>query len=263
MKDETILPNIEELMTAGVHFGHQSRRWHPRMLPYIYGERNRVHIIDIYKTLNALQEAVKLIESVAKRNKPVLVCATKKQAQDFVKEQCERIGMHYINHRWLGGMLTNFYTVQSSIAQLKIIEQQALDGTYDRLTKKEIASRERKKQKLLTYFEGIKTLTTLPELLIVIDVGREKIAVKEAKRLAIPIIGIVDTNSDPSDIELVVPGNDDSVKSIDLYTKVFADAYARGRANNSMVDKPDEEEKNALDDLNVTKLQSDQQDDTF
>lgn len=230
MEQTVNFPSVESLVKAGVHFGHQSSRWHPRMKPYIYGEKNQVHIIHVQKTLEGLKKANELIQACAAQGQGVLLCATKKQSQELVKEECDKAGLFYVQHRWLGGMLTNFATVQSSIAQLKKIEKFTADGTYEKFTKKEVASFERKREKLTTYFGGIRDMTALPGALIVIDADRESIAVKEANRLAIPIIGVVDTNTNPDPIHCVIPGNDDSLKSIELYLKFFGESFQAGKA---------------------------------
>ncbi len=220
---------MKELLESGVHFGHQVKIWNPKMKKYIFGERNGIHIIDLQKTLKGLEEAYAFIRDVAAAGKSLLLVGTKKQAQDSIYEEAIRAGAFYINNRWLGGMLTNFVTVRKSIEQLKKIEMMKEDGTYNVLTKKEVASLEKERTKLEKNLSGIKELQSLPGALFVIDPRKEKIAVAEAKRLSIPIVAVVDTNCDPDEVDYVIPGNDDAIRAIKLLSSKIANAYLEGK----------------------------------
>jgi len=220
---------LKDLLDAGVHFGHQIRRWNPKMRPFIYGERNGIHIIDLQKTQKLFKNALSTIENTVAEGGNVLFVATKKQAQDIIKEESERAGMFYVHHRWLGGMLTNFSTVKTSITKLKKIEKMASDGTYESITKKEVALKERLRIKLDRSLGGIKNMNGLPAVMVVIDAKKEATAIAEARRLGIPVVAVTDTNSDPSDVDFVIPGNDDSLKAIKLYASLIADATIAGK----------------------------------
>jgi small subunit ribosomal protein S2 len=220
---------LKDLLDAGVHFGHQVRRWNPKMRPFIYGERNGIHIIDLQKTQKLFKNALNVIENTVAEGGNVLFVATKKQAQDIIKEESERAGMFHVHHRWLGGMLTNFSTVKTSITKLKKIEKMASDGTYDSITKKEVALKERLRIKLDRSLGGIKNMNGLPAVMVVIDAKKEATAIAEARRLGIPVVAVTDTNSDPSDVDFVIPGNDDSLKAIKLYSSLIADATIAGK----------------------------------
>ena len=220
---------MKELLEAGVHFGHQVKRWHPKMKKYIFGERNGIYIIDLQKTVKGLEDAYEFIKNVAMTGAPILFVGTKKQSQDAIQEEAQRAGAFYVNQRWLGGMLTNFSTIRKSIEKLKKIKQMKEDGTLDKLTKKEAASIEKEREKLERYLSGIKEMPTLPGAIFVVDPKKERIAVAEARKLSIPIVAIVDTNCDPDEVDYVIPGNDDAIRSIKLITSKIADAIIEGR----------------------------------
>ena len=220
--------NMKEMLRAGVHFGHQCRYWNPKMESYIFGSRNKIHIINLEHTVPALSAASERISDLAGKKKKILFVGTKRAAAKIVKEQAERAGMPYVNHRWLGGMLTNYKTIRGSIKKLKELELQEQDGTFERLTKKEALILTREKLKLERSIGGIKNMGGLPDALFVIDVEHERIAVTEANNLKIPVIGVVDTNSDPEGVDFVIPGNDDAIRAIQLYATAVADACIEG-----------------------------------
>lgn len=220
---------MKELLEAGVHFGHQVKRWHPKMKKYIFGERNGIYIIDLQKTVKGLEEAYNFVKNVAMSGAPVLFVGTKKQSQDAIKEEAEKAGAFYVNQRWLGGMLTNYPTIKKSIEKLKKIETMKEDGTYDLLPKKEVASLEKERTKLEKYLAGIKHMGSLPGAIYIVDPKKERIAVAEARKLSIPIVAIVDTNCDPDEIDYVIPGNDDAIRAIKLITSKIADAILEGK----------------------------------
>ena len=219
---------MKQLLEAGVHFGHRTRRWNPKMRPFIYGVRNGIHIIDLQKTLKRANEAYIFMRELAAAGGRVLFVGTKRQAREIVKEEAERAGHYYVNHRWLGGMLTNFRTIQESIRRMKELERQKEEGMFARYTKKEALLLERKLAKLQRSLGGVRDMVQLPDALFVIDVGHEAIAVKEANKLGIPVVGLVDTNCDPTPIDYPIPGNDDAVRSIRLFTSKMADALIEG-----------------------------------
>ncbi len=221
---------MRQLLEAGAHFGHQTRYWNPKMAPYIYGERGRIHIINLERTLPLLKEALNFVSRLAADNGVILFVGTKRAARDIIGEEARRCGMPYVNHRWLGGMLTNFRTVRQSIKRLKELEAMAEDGTFDRLGKKEVIRLRRQMDKLERSLGGVKDMENLPDAVFVVDVGHENIAVQEAIRLGIPIVGIVDTNNSPEGIDYVIPGNDDAIRAIRLYAAAVADAVIEGRA---------------------------------
>ena len=222
--------SMRDLLEAGAHFGHQTRYWNPKMNNFIYGARNNIHIINLEKTVPALDEALAFVKSVtAKRNK-VLFVGTKRNAGKVVKEHAERCGMPYVDKRWLGGMLTNYKTIRQSIRRLRDLETMVTDGTLSKLTKKEALSRERVLDKLVKSLGGIKEMGGLPDILFVIDVDHERIAITEANKLGIPVVGIVDTNSNPDGVDYVIPGNDDAIRSIRLFTEAIANAVIEGKA---------------------------------
>jgi len=225
---------MQDMLKAGVHFGHQTRYWNPKMASYIYGARNKIHIIDLGKTLPLFNDAVNFISSTAANKGKILFVGTKYAAQDLIKQEAERCKMPYVNRRWLGGMLTNYKTIRQSIKRLKELEAMFDSGKFGRLTKKEILNLEREKDKLMNSLGGIKNMGGIPDALFVIDVGHEKIAVSEANRLGIPVIGIVDSNNDPDGISYVIPGNDDSTRAIRFYTSTFADVILEARAASSI-----------------------------
>lgn len=216
--------SMKQLLEAGVHFGHQTRRWNPKMDRYIFTERNGIYIIDLQKTVKKVDEAYNFIKSVAEDNGTILFVGTKKQAQDSVKEEAERAGQFYINQRWLGGTLTNFETIQKRIDRLKLLETWEEDGTFAVLPKKEVILLRKEKDRLEKFLGGIKNMKGLPSALFVIDPRKERIAVAEARKLGIPIVGIVDTNCDPDEIDYVIPGNDDAIRAVKLLTGKMADA---------------------------------------
>jgi small subunit ribosomal protein S2 len=219
---------MKELLEAGVHFGHQTKRWNPKMQKYIFGERNGIYIIDLQKTLKKFREAYAYVRDLAASGGTVLFVGTKKQAQESVFEEATRCGMFYVNHRWLGGTLTNFATIRKSIARLKKLDEMSETGDYERLPKKEVIGLERERTKLQSALVGIKNLDRLPSAVFIIDPKKEKIAVEEAQRLAIPIVAIVDTNCDPTGIDYPIPGNDDAIRAVRLITSRMADAILEG-----------------------------------
>lgn len=221
--------SMKQLLEAGVHFGHQTRRWNPKMEKYIFTERNGIYIIDLQKTVKKIEEAHEFIKSVVTSNKSILFVGTKKQAQESIKEEAERCGMFYVNQRWLGGMLTNFQTIRKRIDRLHELEEMEEDGTMEVLPKKEVTKLKNEKEKLKKFLGGIKNMTSLPGALFVVDPRKEKIAVSEAKKLDIPIVSIVDTNCDPDEIDLVIPGNDDAIRAVKLLTQKIADSVLEGK----------------------------------
>ena len=220
--------SMKQLLEAGVHFGHQTRRWNPKMAKYIFTERNGIYIIDLQKTVRKVDEAFNFIRTVAQEGKKVLFVGTKKQAQEAVKEEAVRAGMFYVNERWLGGMLTNFQTIQKRIKRLKQLEQMEQDGTFEVLTKKEVLALRHEMERLEKFLGGIKEMNRLPGALYVVDPRKERIAVAEARKLNIPIVAIVDTNCDPDEIDYVIPGNDDAIRAVRLLTGRMADAVIEG-----------------------------------
>lgn len=223
--------SMRQMLEAGVHFGHQTRYWNPKMAPFIFGDRNKIHIINLEKSLPLYKDAVNFLGKLASRKGKILFVGTKRAAQSIVREQAERCGMPFVNHRWLGGMLTNYKTVRQSIKRLKDLEQMSQDGTMDRLSKKEALQLRRELEKLERSLGGIKDMGALPDALFVIDVGYEKIAVAEAGKLGVPVVGIVDTNNSPDGVHYIVPGNDDAIRAIKLYAEGVADAILEGRAS--------------------------------
>jgi len=226
------LPSIsmKELLEAGVHFGHQTKRWNPKMKEYIFGERNGIYIIDLQKTLKLFKDAMRFVAEQAAAGKTFLFVGTKRQAQEAIQEEATRCGMFYVNNRWLGGLLTNFATVKQSIKRLKEMEAMIEEGAGERRTKKEIIRLERQRKKLHANLAGIRDMETLPDVLFVIDSNKEEIAVREARRLGIPVVAIVDTNCDPEMVDYPIPGNDDALRAIRLFSSKIADAVLEGRA---------------------------------
>ena len=220
---------MKDLLEAGAHFGHQTKRWNPKMKEYIFGERNGIYIIDLGKTVKLLQQAEEFIANLAAAGKTILFVGTKRQAQDVVAEEAQRCGMFYVNERWLGGLLTNFATIQRSLGRLRDVEMMATDGRYDTLSKKEVARNEKERRKLQKNLEGIRGMTRLPDAVFVVDTKKEKIAVDEARRLKVPVLGVVDTNCDPDEVDFVIPGNDDALRAIRLFASRIADAVLAGR----------------------------------
>jgi small subunit ribosomal protein S2 len=219
---------MKELLEAGVHFGHQTKRWNPKMKEYIFGERNGIYIIDLQKTLKMFKEASKFVTDQAAEGKLVLFVGTKRQAQDAISEEATRCGMFYVNQRWLGGLLTNWVTVQKSVKRLKELDDMATDGRYELLPKKEVVKLERERKHLQANLAGIKNLNRLPDVVFVIDSNKEQIAVKEARKLGIPVVAVVDTNCDPSEVDYVIPGNDDALRAIRLFASKISDSVIEG-----------------------------------
>ena len=232
--------SMRDMLQAGAHFGHQTRYWNPKMNRFIFGARNKIHIINLEKTVPAFAEAMEVVKQMAAQKKKVLFVGTKRAAQKTIKEQAERAGMPFVSHRWLGGMLTNYKTIRASIRRYRELEAQSQDGTFEKLTKKEALMRTRDMEKLERSIGGIKDMSGLPDALFVVDVDHERIAIQEAKKLGIPIIGIVDTNSNPDDIDYIIPGNDDAIRAIKLYVSAMADACLEGGKEAQAVPNKDE-----------------------
>jgi len=220
--------SMKELLEAGVHFGHQNRRWNPKMKKYIFGSRNGIYIIDLQKTLKKFKEASNIVTETVQKGGNVLFVGTKRQAQDAIQEEAKRCGMFFVNNRWLGGTLTNFKTIRRSIDKLKKYESMETDGSYEQFTKKEIVNIEKKRDKLNSVLSGIKEMDRLPDLVFVVDPNREKIAVAEAKKLGIPVMAIVDTNCDPDPIDFIIPGNDDAIRAVKLFSNKVASCVLEG-----------------------------------
>ena len=233
--------SMKQLLEAGVHFGHQTRRWNPKMGEYIYTERNGIYIINLQKTVKKIVEAYDFIKEVAESGESILFVGTKKQAQDSIKEEAERVGMYYVNARWLGGMLTNFKTIQKRIERLNQLKKMEEDGTFDLLTKKEATKLKLEIEKLEKYLGGIKDMKKLPGALFVVDPRKEKIAVAEAHKLGIPVVAIVDTNCDPDEVDYVIPGNDDAIRAVKLIASTIANAIIEGNQGVDAVPVAEEE----------------------
>ena len=234
--------SMKQLLEAGVHFGHQTRRWNPKMAEYIYTERNGIYIIDLQKSVGKVDEAYNAIKNIAADGGKILFVGTKKQAQDSVKSEAERCGMYYVNERWLGGMLTNFKTIQTRINRLKAIEKMSEDGTFDVLPKKEVIELRKEWDKLEKNLGGIKTMKGIPDAIFVVDPKKEKICVQEAHILGIPLIGIADTNCDPEELDYVIPGNDDAIRAVKLIVSKMADAVIEANEGMSMIEEAPAEE---------------------
>src|ERR1700726_1587337 len=219
---------MKELLEAGVHFGHQTKRWNPKMKEYIFGERNGIYIIDLQKTLKMFKEASKFVQDLANDGRIVLFVGTKRQAQDAIAEEAQKCGMFYINQRWLGGLLTNWVTVQKSVKRLKELDEMATDGRYELLPKKEVIKLERERKHLQANLAGIKNMNRLPDAIFVIDSNKEQIAVREARKLGIPVVAVVDTNCDPTEVDYVIPGNDDALRAIRLFASKISESIAEG-----------------------------------
>ena len=241
--------SMKQLLESGVHFGHQTRRWNPKMAPYIFTERNGIYIINLQKTVKKIVEAYDFVRSVAESGESILFVGTKKQAQDSIKEEAERVGMYFVNARWLGGMLTNFKTIQKRIERLTQLKKMEEDGTFDLLTKKEATKLKLEIEKLEKYLGGIKDMKKLPGALFVVDPRKEKIAVAEAKKLGIPVVAIVDTNCDPDEVDYVIPGNDDAIRAVKLIASTMANAIIEGRQGEDslVVEEDNEVEEVAMD----------------
>jgi small subunit ribosomal protein S2 len=227
--------SMKELLEAGVHFGHQTKRWNPKMKEYIFGERNGIYIIDLQKTLKMFKEASNFVRDLAAEGKTVMFVGTKRQAQDAIAEEANRCSMYYVNQRWLGGLLTNWVTVQKSVKRLKELDDMATDGRYELLPKKEVIKLERERKHLQANLAGIKEMNRLPDAVFVIDSNKEQIAVREARKLGIPVVAVVDTNCDPSEVDYVIPGNDDALRAIRLFASKIADSAIEG--NQAATDK--------------------------
>jgi small subunit ribosomal protein S2 len=240
--------SMRDMLEAGVHFGHQTRYWNPKMGAYIFGQRNKIHIINLEKTLPLYQEAVNYLGSLAANGGRVLFVGTKRAARDAIREQAERCGMPFVNHRWLGGMLTNFKTIRERIKRLKELDAMFEDGTVDRFSKKEALGLSREQAKLERGLGGIKNMDGLPDALFIVDVGHEKIAVTEANKLGIPVVGVVDTNNDPASVDYVIPGNDDAIRAVRLYIEGAASAVLDGHATAAAMVAGTEEEFVEVDD---------------
>ncbi len=232
--------SMRDMLSAGVHFGHQTRYWNPKMGKYIFGARNKIHIINLEHTVPAFNEALALVQQMASQKKKILFVGTKRAAQKTIKEQAERAGQPFVSHRWLGGMLTNYKTIRASIRRLQDLTAQSQDGTFTKLTKKEALMRTRDMEKLERSIGGIKNINGLPDALFIIDVDHERIAIQEANKLGIPVIGVVDTNSNPEGVDYVIPGNDDAIRAIKLYAQAVADACLEGAKSVSAVPNKDE-----------------------
>ncbi len=237
--------SMKQLLEAGVHFGHQTRRWNPKMKEYIFTERNGIYIIDLQKTVKKVDEAYSFIREVAANGQDVLFVGTKKQAQDAIKEEAQRVNMFYVNNRWLGGMLTNFKTIRKRIDRLTQLHKMEEDGTFDLLPKKEVSKLKGEMDKLEKFLGGIKDLKRLPGAMFVVDPRKEKIAIAEAKRLNIPVVAIVDTNCDPDEVDYVIPGNDDAIRAVKLIAGAMADAILEGRQGNEAAAEEEESEAEA------------------
>lgn len=239
--------SLQDLLVAGTHFGHLTRRWNPKMKKYIFMERNGIHIVDLKKSLECLQVAYNAVVQAVRNGDKLLFVGTKKQAREIIKLEAERCNMYYVNERWLGGMLTNFSTIKKSIKRLKNIEKMSNDGTYDRITKKEILTLEREREKLEKVLGGIRDMNRLPGAMFIVDIRKEGIAVLEAKKLNIPVFAIVDTNCDPDNIDYPIPGNDDAFKSVSVITRAIADAVLEGQSGmQEQMRSRDEMEENDL-----------------
>ena len=234
---------MKQLLEAGVHFGHQTRRWDPRMAPYIFTARNGIYIIDLQKTAKKIDEAYAVLKNIIDEGKTVIFVGTKKQAQECVKEEAERCGMYYVNQRWLGGMLTNFGTIKTRVDRLKALEAMETDGTFDVLPKKEVILLKKEMEKLEKNLGGIKNMTEIPGAMFVVDPKKERIAILEARKLGIPVIGLVDTNCNPEDVDYVIPGNDDAIRAIKLIVEAMANAVIESKQGESMAKEAEEAEE--------------------
>ena len=240
---------MKQLLEAGVHFGHQTRRWDPRMAPYIFTARNGIYIIDLQKTAKKIDEAYAVLKSIVDEGKTVIFVGTKKQAQECVREEAERCGMYYVNNRWLGGMLTNFETIRSRVNRLKELEAMAEDGTFDVLPKKEVIELRKETDKLEKNLGGIRDMTELPGAMFVVDPKKERIAILEARKLGIPVIGLVDTNCNPEDVDYVIPVNDDAIRAIKLIIEAMANAVIESKQGESMVVNHEEDENTTMEEM--------------
>ncbi len=242
--------SMKQLLEAGVHFGHQTRRWNPKMAKYIFTERNGIYIIDLQKTVKMLDDAYNFVREISAEGGEILFVGTKKQAQDAIKEEAERCGMHYVNARWLGGMLTNYQTIKKRIARLEQLNKMKEDGTFDLLPKKEVIKLEHEIEKLEKFMGGIKNMGTLPKAMFIVDTRKEKIAVAEARNLGIPVVAIVDTNCDPDEVDYIIPGNDDAIRAVKLIAGAMADAVIEGRQGEQNVAETEEVAVEAVEEVN-------------
>lgn len=248
--------SMKQLLEAGVHFGHQTRRWNPKMAPYIFTERNGIYIIDLQKTAKKVEEAYNFVKNVSLDGGTVLFVGTKKQAQDAIKEEAARCGMYYISQRWLGGLLTNFRTIRSRVERLKKIETMANDGSYEVLPKKEVLELEKERERLERFLSGIRDMTRLPDVIFIVDPRKERIAVAEARKLEIPIVAIVDTNCDPDEIDVIIPGNDDAIRAVRLLAGKMADAIIEGRQGEQYNEAgPSSEDAISVDEMEEAEIQ--------
>ena len=232
--------NMRDLLKAGAHFGHQTRYWNPKMSKFIFGARNKIHIINLEQTVPAMNDALKFVQQLAENKNKILFVGTKRAAAKIIKEEAERAGQPFVNHRWLGGMLTNYKTIRQSIRRYRDLETQSQDGTFDKLTKKEALDRTREMDRLERSIGGIKDMGGLPDVLFVIDAEHESIAIAEANKMGIPVVAVVDTNSNPKGVDYIIPGNDDAIRAIRLYCAAVADAVLDGKQSNTVADKGDE-----------------------
>ena len=242
--------SMKQLLEAGVHFGHQTRRWNPKMAEYIFAERNGIYIIDLQKTVKMLDDAYNFVREISAEGGEILFVGTKKQAQDAIKEEAERCGMHYVNARWLGGMLTNYQTIKKRIARLEQLNKMKEDGTFDLLPKKEVIKLEHEIEKLEKFMGGIKNMGTLPKAMFIVDTRKEKIAVAEARNLGIPVVAIVDTNCDPDEVDYIIPGNDDAIRAVKLIAGAMADAVIEGRQGEQTAAETEEVAVEAVEEVN-------------
>lgn len=238
--------SMKQLLEAGVHFGHQTRRWNPKMAEYIFAERNGIYIIDLQKTVKKVDDAYFAVRDIIENGGEILFVGTKKQAQDSIKEEAERCGMYYVNQRWLGGMLTNFKTIRTRINRLKELEKMEEDGTFEVLPKKEVANLKLEKEKLEKNLGGIKEMTRIPDVMFIVDPRKERIAIQEAHILGIPIVAIVDTNCDPEEVDYVIPGNDDAIRAVKLIVAKIADAVIESKQGEQLSDTETESEEEAV-----------------
>lgn len=239
--------SMKQLLEAGVHFGHQTRRWNPKMKPYIFTERNGIYIIDLQKTVGKIDEAYSFIKSVADAGKPVLFVGTKKQAQAAIRDEALRCGMYFVNQRWLGGMLTNYKTISKRIKRLEEIRGMETDGTFEKLSKKEVQNLNHEADKLEKFLGGIKDMPGMPGAVFIVDPKKERIAVREARILGIPVVGIVDTNCDPDDVDYVIPANDDAIRAVKLIAGCMADAVLEAKQGESMAEAPEDVDEDSAD----------------
>ena len=240
---------MKQLLEAGVHFGHQTRRWDPRMAPYIFTARNGIYIIDLQKTSKKIDEAYAVLKNIVDEGKSVIFVGTKKQAQECVKEEAERCGMYYVNQRWLGGMLTNFGTIKNRVEKMKKIEAMEQDGTFDLLPKKEVIGLKKELEKLQKNLGGIREMNEVPGAMFVVDPKKERIAILEARKLGIPVIGLVDTNCNPEDVDYVIPGNDDAIRAIKLIVEAMANAVIESKQGESMVPATEDDSETTMEEI--------------